>query len=303
VPLAAVITIIVFTLIHLLPGDPAEVMLGFETKDPDVIASVRTKLGLDKPLTYQYVNWLASLLHGDFGTSTRTGRPVLETVVRSLPYTLELALYALLLTLSIAIPLGTIAGARSSKIFNSAFHLVTLLGLSLPHFWIGAMFILLFCTHLEWFPVMQYPPLLASPIRNIWGFFLPALTLSISHAAAVARMVRSSVLEIRNEDYVKTARAKGLSERIVTWRHILRNAMIPIITIVGVRIGYLIGGAVVVEQVFAIPGIARLSVQAITQRDYPTLLAVVLFIVFGFALINLLVDVLYIYLNPKIRYG
>jgi len=302
VPLLVAMSVVVFVLIRLIPGDPAEVMVGFESKDPKALADIRKTLGLDKPLYYQYFIWLTRILHGNFGVSTQSGRPVLGTIVKSLPYTLELAFYALTLALLIGIPLGAIAGTSSSKVSAFISQLFILVGLSLPIFWIGAMFILVFTTFLEWFPVLQYPSFLTSPTRNLYGFFLPSFTAAISNAAAFTRMVRSSVLEIKEQDYIRTARAKGLKESSIILRHIIRNAMIPVTTLVGISLGYMIGGLVVLEQVFAVPGIGRLSVQAIIQRDYPTLQGVVLIVVVGVAIVNLVVDLLYTCLDPRIKY-
>jgi peptide/nickel transport system permease protein len=180
---------------------------------------------------------------------------------------------------------------------------LTLLGLSLPAFWVGAVLILIFSVHLRWFPVLTYPGFLQAPGANLWGMFLPALTLAIPNAAAIARMVRSSLVTVRREEYVKVARAKGLSEPRVVTRHMLKNAFIPVVTLIGIVAGYLLGGAIVVEQVFAIPGVGRLGLQAIVQRDYPVLQAVVLLVTSLFVLVNLLVDVIYVYLDPRIRYA
>jgi peptide/nickel transport system permease protein len=181
--------------------------------------------------------------------------------------------------------------------------LLTLLGLSLPAFWVGSMFILLFSVHLRWFPVLAYPSLFRAPAANLLGFFLPALTLAVPNAAAIARMVRASLVAVQREEYVQVARAKGLGESTVVRRHMMRNALIPVVTLIGIIAGYLLGGSIVVEQVFAIPGVGRMGLQAIVQRDYPVLQAVVLLVTFIFVLMNLLVDLLYVFLDPRIRYG
>ncbi|HEV8355023.1 MAG TPA: ABC transporter permease, partial [bacterium] len=197
---------------------------------------------------------------------------------------------------------GTLAGTTSSRLADASMQTLTLLGLSLPAFWVGAVLILIFSVHLRWFPVLTYPGFLQAPGANLWGMFLPALTLAIPNAAAIARMVRSSLVTVRREEYVKVARAKGLSEPRVVTRHMLKNAFIPVVTLIGIVAGYLLGGAIVVEQVFAIPGVGRLGLQAIVQRDYPVLQAVVLLVTSLFVLVNLLVDVMYVYLDPRIRY-
>ncbi|MCR4391448.1 MAG: ABC transporter permease [Candidatus Acetothermia bacterium] len=303
IPVLLVISTITFLLMHAIPGDPAEVILGFETVDPVKLEEVRRTLGLDRPLYEQYTRWLFRAATGDFGTSPRTGRPVLSMVLEAMPFTIELALYALFLVVSVGIPLGTVGAATSSRAIAGLVQLTTLLGLSLPSFWVGALLILLFSVRLRLFPLLQYPSFFSSPLGNLWGFFLPALTLALPSIASIIRMTRACVLESAQGDYVKTARAKGLSERAVLFRHMLRTAMIPIITSIGITAGYLIGGAIVVEQVFAVPGLGRLGAQAIVQRDYPLLQAVVLFSAVGFAVSNLVVDILYVYFNPKIRYA
>ena len=288
---------------HLIPGDPAQVILGFENTDPVQLAAVRKDLGLDRPVYVQYGRWLGRVLSGNLGTSVRTGRPIGALIREALPFTLELAAYAIALAVAIAIPVGTLAGTTSSRMADAAMQTLTLFGLSLPAFWVGAMFILLFSVHLRWFPVLTYPSLLDAPLANLRGFFLPALTLAVPNAAAIARMVRASLVAVRREEYVKVARAKGLREAVVVRRHMLKNALIPVVTLVGIVAGYLLGGSIVVEQVFAIPGVGRMGLQAIVQRDYPVLQAVVLIVTALFVLVNLLVDLVYVFLDPRIRYA
>lgn len=303
IPVLFVISVLVFSLMHLIPGDPAQVILGFENTDPVQLAAVRRDLGLDRPVYVQYGRWLGRVLSGNLGTSVRTGRPIGTLMGEALPFTLELAVYAIALAVLIAIPVGTLAGTTSSRLADGAMQTLTLLGLSLPAFWVGAMFILLFSVHLRWFPVLTYPGLAEAPLANLRGFFLPALTLAVPNAAAIARMVRASLVAVRGEEYVKVARAKGLSEPVVVRRHMLKNALIPVVTLVGIVAGYLLGGSIVVEQVFAIPGVGRMGLQAIVQRDYPVLQAVVLIVTALFVLVNLLVDLFYVFLDPRIRYA
>jgi peptide/nickel transport system permease protein len=302
VPVLFVVSALVFSLIHIIPGDPAQVLLGFENTDPAQLARVRADLGLDQPVYVQYGRWIGRLARGDLGTSVRTGRPISRLIAEALPFTLELSAFAMVLAVAIAVPLGTLAGTTSSRLADASMQTLTLLGLSLPAFWVGAVLILIFSVHLRWFPVLTYPGFLQAPGANLWGMFLPALTLAIPNAAAIARMVRSSLVTVRREEYVKVARAKGLSEPRVVTRHMLKNAFIPVVTLIGIVAGYLLGGAIVVEQVFAIPGVGRLGLQAIVQRDYPVLQAVVLLVTSLFVLVNLLVDVMYVYLDPRIRY-
>ena len=303
IPVMLVISAIVFSLMHLIPGDPAQVLLGFENTDPAQLEAVRRDLGLDRPVYVQYGRWLGKVLRGDLGTSVRTGRPIRILVVEALPFTLELAAYALLLAIVIAIPVGTLAGTTRSRLADGAMQTLTLFGLSLPAFWVGAMLILLFSVELRWFPVLSYPTLAEAPLANLRGFFLPALTLAVPNAASISRMVRASMIAVRREEYVKVARAKGLRETVVVRRHMLKNALIPVVTLIGIVAGYLLGGSIVVEQVFAIPGLGRLGLQAIVQRDYPVLQAVVLMVTGLFVLVNLVVDVIYVLLDPRIRYA
>lgn len=303
IPVLFIISVLVFSLMHLIPGDPAQVLLGFENTDPAQLAAVRRDLGLDRPLYVQYGIWLGRVLSGNLGTSVRTGRPIARLIGEALPFTLELAAYALILAIVIAMPIGTAAGTTSSRLADGVMQTLTLLGLSLPVFWVGAVFILVFSVHLRWFPVLTYPALMDAPAANLRGFFLPALTLAVPNAAAIARMVRSSLVAVRREEYVKVARAKGLSERAVVRRHMLKNALIPVVTLIGIVAGYLLGGSIVVEQVFAIPGVGRMGLQAIVQRDYPVLQAVVLLVTILFVWINLVVDLLYVFLDPRIRYA
>lgn len=303
IPVLFVVSALVFSLIHIIPGDPAQVLLGFENTDPEQLARVREDLGLDRPVYVQYGRWLGRIVRGDLGTSVRTGRPISRLIAEALPFTIELSIYALMLAVVIAVPVGTLAGTTPSRLADASMQTLTLLGLSLPTFWVGAVLILIFSVHLRWFPVLTYPTLLTSPGANLWGMFLPALTLAIPNAAAIARMMRASLVSVRREEYVKVARAKGLSEPRVVTRHMFKNALIPVVTLIGIVAGYLLGGAIVVEQVFAIPGVGRLGLQAIVQRDYPVLQAVVLLVTSLFVLVNLIVDVVYVYLDPRIRYA
>jgi len=302
-PVLFIISALVFGLMHLIPGDPAQVLLGFENTDPAQLAAVRRDLGLDRPIYVQYGRWVGRLLGGDLGTSVRTGRPIAALIAEAFPFTIELALYALGLALLLAIPVGALAGTTRSRMADAGMQTLTLLGLSLPAFWVGAMLILLFSVYLRWFPVLTFPSFLNDPGANVRSFFLPALTLALPNAAAIARMVRASLVAVGREEYVKVARAKGLREAVIVRRHMFKNALIPVVTLIGIVAGYLLGGSVVVEQVFAIPGLGRMGLQAIVQRDYPVLQAVVLLVTFIFVLVNLAVDLLYVALDPRIRYA
>lgn len=297
------VSALVFSVMHLIPGDPAQLLLGFENTDPVALARVRREFGLDRPIPVQYAIWLGKILRGELGTSVRTGRPIAQVVAEALPFTLELALYALVLAVAIGVPLGVWAGtarARAADVVSQAF---VGLGLSIPSFWLGTMLILVFSVRLRWFPVLSYPRLVEDPTRNLWSFLLPALTLAVPNAASIARMVRASLLSVRGEEYVRVAHAKGLPPRTVVRRHMLPNALVPVVTLIGIVAGYLLGGSVVIEQVFAIPGLGRTGLQAIIQRDYPLLQAVVLLVTTVFVLVNLLVDLVYVLLDPRIRYA
>jgi len=303
VPVLFTVSVLVFALMHAIPGDPAQLLLGFENTDPEQLERVRREFGLDQPIYIQYGRWVGKILRGDLGTSVRTGQPITKLIGEAIPFTLELAAYALLLAIGIAVPVGVWAATTRSRLADTALQALTLFGLSLPAFWIGTMLILLFSVQLRWFPLLSYPPLWQDPLGNFRGFLLPAFTLAIPNAAAIARMVRASMLSVRGEDYVRTARGKGLHEHVVIRRHMLKNALIPIVTLIGIIAGYLLGGSIVVEQVFAIPGLGRMGLQAIVQRDYPVLQAVVLIVTTLFVLTNLLVDLLYSFLDPRVRYA
>ncbi len=302
IPVLFVISVVVFSIVHLIPGDPATVLLGTEAADPALLKAIKQKYGLDKPIYVQYFLWIRRVLHGDLGLSVTTGRPVSKLVAERIPYTLELGLYALVLALFLAIPLGTLAAVRKNQTVQWLFQGFTLLGLSIPRFWSGTMFILLFSVHLGWFTIVNFPSFVKDPLDNLRSFFLPAFTLALPAAASIARITRASVIEVSNMDYVLTARSKGLGERRVVFIHMLKNALLPVITVTGIYAGYLLSGTIVVEKVFAIPGLGRLGVDAILQRDYPVLQGTVLVVVTLFTLVNLAVDILYVFVNPKIRY-
>lgn len=298
-----VVSGLVFSVMHLVPGDPAQLLLGFENTDPVQLERVRRDFGLDRPIPVQYVRWLVRVVQGDLGVSVRTGRAVAEIVGEALPYTVTLAGYALALAVLVALPLGVWAGTTRSRGADAVAQAVFLIGLSVPAFWVGSVLILVFSVELRWFPLLTYPHPWRDPLGALRGFLLPAVTLAIPNAAAIARMVRASVLAVRGEEYVRVARAKGLSEWVVLRRHVVRNALVPIVTLVGIVAGYLLGGSVVVEQVFAVPGLGRAGLQAIVQRDYPLLQGVVLVTTGAFVLVNFVVDLLYALLDPRIRYA
>jgi len=305
VPVLIGLSFVVFLMLRLIPGDVVDVILGSEgSASPERLAELRKIFGLDQPLPQQYVAWLASLLSGDFGRSIRTSRPILPDVLARLPVTYQLAAMAMVVSLVLAVPLGVVSSVKRSTGVDACVRVLGLLGLSIPNFWLASMLILLVSQHFRGaLPTYGY----VSPDQDLLGSFrsllLPAFALAAANMAILMRMTRSSMLEVLRQEYVLTARAKGLVERLVLYRHALRNALIPVVTVAGVQVGYLLGGAVIIEQIFALPGLGTLVLNGISQRDYPVVQAGMLFIAASFVLVNLAVDVLYAYLDPKIHYG
>ncbi|MES9973699.1 MAG: nickel ABC transporter permease [Candidatus Thiodiazotropha sp.] len=285
---------LVFMLIHLVPGDPVDVMLG-ESAIPADREALRSSLGLDRPITVQLTDFLKGVAVLDLGDSLHTRQPVSELLASHMPATLELALAALIVTLLTAIPLGILAAVNRGGMGDWGAMGFSMLGLSIPNFWLGPLLILCFSLWLGWTPV--------SGREGISSLILPAVTLGTGFAAILARMVRSSLLEVLGEDYVRTARAKGLDETRVIWRHAMRNAWLPVITLLGLQLGALLGGAVVTEVVFDWPGIGSLMIESIQKRDYPVVQGCVLFISLAYVLVNTLTDILYGLIDPRIRSG
>jgi peptide/nickel transport system permease protein len=285
---------IVFLLIHLIPGDPVEIMLGEAASTADRQA-LRVALGLDQPVMLQFTRYLHGLLHLDLGTSLQSRRAVTDLLLERLPSTLLLAGVALSLTLAMALPLGVLAAVRRGSLWDNGAMGFSMLGVSLPNFWLGPLLILVFSLWLGWFPV--------SGRAGFGSVVLPALTLATGLAAVLARMVRSSMLEVLGEDYLRTARAKGLPPHRVILHHALRNALLPVITLLGLQLGALLAGAVITETVFSWPGIGLLTIEAIQSRDYPLVQACVLLISAGYVLVNLLTDIAYAWIDPRIRLG
>lgn len=285
---------LVFFLIHLVPGDPVDVMLG-ESARPADRAALRASLGLDQPITTQLTNYFSGLVQFDLGQSLHSRRAVSEMLAERIPATLELAFAALVCAMVLAIPLGIIAAVERGKAWDWGAMGFSMLGVSIPNFWLGPMLILCFSLWLGWTPV--------SGREGLASLILPAVTLGTGFAAILARMVRSSLLEVLGEDFVRTARAKGLSELKVIWRHAMRNAWLPVATLAGLQLGALLGGAVVTEVVFDWPGIGSLMIEAIQKRDYPVVQGCVLFISLMYVLVNTLTDLLYGLIDPRIRLG
>lgn len=298
------VSIVVFLLIHLLPGNAIQMFLGTQVDmTPAQMDELRRLFGLDKPLPAQYVDWILRLVRGDFGVSLRTSRPVLPDIVARLPVSVEITALALLVALAIAVPVGVFAALRRGTAADAVIRVAGLVGLSIPNFWLATMLLLLLGNVLPIASVGIYVGITTAPIANLTVLALPAFSLGVALAAVLMRFVRSSLLEVLGEEYVRTARAKGLREFLVINRHALRNALIPVITVVGFQAGYLLGGTVVIEEVFALPGMGRLALNAIAQRDYPVVQGVVLTIACLFVLVNLTVDVLYALVDPRVRFG
>jgi peptide/nickel transport system permease protein len=290
-----------FLILHAAPGDPIRTLTGDYDAPPEVVERLRQQLGLDKPLYVQYVNYMTSVLSGDFGTSLRTGREVLAEILRVFPHTLLLALAAVVLAIIIGIPLGMISAVHNNTFFDHVSRIVALLGISTPSFWLALVLLLLLSVHAAWFPLVGAGEL-EDPMSVMHHLFLPALALAARDAAAISRLTRSGVLEILRQDYIVTARAKGLGEKVVLYKHALRNALIPIVTVISLDLGYTLGGTVVIEAVFSRPGLGTLIIQSIYARDYPQLQGAIMFFAFCFLLVNMTTDIIYKMIDPRISY-
>jgi peptide/nickel transport system permease protein len=301
-PVLLLVSMGVFLLIHLVPGDPVDAMLS-DSSDPVAREALRRELGFDQPIYVQYVNWLNNVVHGDLGRSVRTHQSVLTDVGQRLRPSLELAVMAMLVSLLIAVPLGILTATHRNSWLDTAGTGFVLFGICMPNFVLALLLIFVFGVSLHWLPIASFTDPLQDPINGLKALTLPSLTLGMALAAVVARTLRSSLLETLSEDFVKTARAKGLDESAVIIRHTMKNALIPVVTVLGLQFGTLIGGAVITEYIFALPGVGRLVVDAVFARDYPQVQGVVLVITVGFIVCNLLVDVVYGWLDPRIRYS
>lgn len=303
VPVLLGVSVLIFLLMRLIPGDAIEIFVGTQVGlTPEQRRELERIFGMDVPLHRQYLDWIGRAVRGDLGTSLRTGRSVAGEILARFPVSAELAALAMLVALSVAVPLGVISAMQRGSGTDAAVRLAGLLGLSLPGFWLATMLVLVFSKYLPIGLLDSYVPPTVDPWRNLKALLLPALALAAALAAVLMRYVRSSLLEVLGQDYIRTARSKGLWEAAVVGRHALRNALVPVITVLGIQFGYLLGGTVVVEEIFAIPGMGRLVLYAIYQRDYPVVQAVVLLSALTFVLMNLVVDVLYGLLDPRIRY-
>jgi peptide/nickel transport system permease protein len=302
IPVAFLVTVIAFALLRLAPGDPVIAFAG-DVRDPEILNQMRHELGLDQPLPLQYVAWLEHIVHGDFGRSIRTHQQVSEAIVERLPATLELTVTAFLFSVTVGLVVGTIAALKQNSAVDLLATSVTIAGVSLPNFFLGLVLILLFSLVFRIFPPGGYAPPSDGIFENLRRIVLPALTLSAATVAVNMRQVRSSLLDVFGQDYIRTARAKGLSETGVVVRHALKNGLIPVITVIGLQIGALIEGAVITEQIFFWPGVGKLVVDSLLGLDYPVVQAVVLLSALSYMLATLLVDIMYAWLDPRISYG
>jgi len=293
IPVMLVVSLIVFGILHIAPGDPATMLAGEDAR-PEDVAAIKANYGLDQPLYVQYGVWLGNALRGDFGRSIVTRRPVMDEIATRLPSTAQLAVSALFLAVIVGMIVGVISATRQYSALDHGVMVLALLGVSMPVFWLGLMLIMIFAVELRWLPT--------GGTGTIQQLVLPAVTLGAASTAIIARMTRSSMLEVVRQDYIRTARAKGLMERVVLVRHALKNALIPVATVVGIEFGYLLGGAVITETVFSRPGLGRLLVTSINSRDFPVVQGTLMLLAGSFVLVNLLVDILYGFLDPRIRY-
>lgn len=302
VPVLFGVSVLVFGMMRLIPGDVIDRILGAEVGATlERRAELRRLFGIDRPVHVQYLDWVSRVMRGDLGTSLLNGRPVLEDLLLRVPATLELAGLSLLVALTIGVPLGVFAAVRRHRWPDYVGSFLAVIGVSIPNFWLGTMLILLLSLGLRWFPSAGYVPFGENPVANLRLMVLPTLALGVAEAAAIMRAVRSATLEILHQDYVRTARAKGLGELRVRGHHVLRNALIPVLTVVGLSTGYLIAGTFIIEQVFSIPGIGRFTLMGIINRDYPVIQGAVLFIAVAYFLVHLAVDLLYGVVDPRVR--
>ena len=301
VPTLVFVSVLIFALQQLLPGDPAVALAG-EERDPNVVAYLHAKLHLDDPFPVRYYYWISGVLHGDLGESLRLQRPVLSLILEKLPVTIELAAFAIVIALTIGIPAGIVSAVKRNSVWDYGANVIALWGLSTPNFWLGIMLILLFSVTLGWLPASGFVSPFEDWRANVASLIMPAFVLGNAIAAVLMRHTRSAMLQVLSSDYVRTARAKGLPETDVVLKHALRNALIPVITLGALELGTLLSGAVLTEQVFTIPGFGKLIVDAVFNRDYAVVQGVVLFTATAYIVLNLLADIAYVLVNPRIRF-
>jgi peptide/nickel transport system permease protein len=300
IPVLLLVSLGVFSLIHVIPGDPVQVMAG-ESQDPEVVANLRHQLGLDRPLYAQYASWLGHAVRGDLGRSIRTNKPVLSIIAERARPTLELSVFAMILALLVALPIGVLSATHRNSPIDAIGTSFAVFGISMPNFVIGLILIFVFAVRLGWLPTSGFVDVFHDPVQGLRSLLLPGITLALQLTAIIARMTRSTLLESLGQDYIRTARAKGLTEHAVVLRHAFRNALIPVVTVVGLQIGGLLAGAVITEFIFSIPGIGSLIIDSIFSRDFPVVQGVVLVTALGFIASNLVADLLYAVLDPRIR--
>jgi peptide/nickel transport system permease protein len=302
-----VLSVVLFLLVQALPGDPATSLLG-QRATPEAVRQLKAEFGLDQPMVGQYLHWLGGAAHGDFGYSLATsgrnalsGTPVIDIVVQGLKVTVPLAILGMLVAVFVGVPLGVLSAARRGRLTDAALSSVAVLGISLPDFFVAFLLILVLNSWLGLLPSVGYTDVFSSPLEGLRSLALPVLSVGLINAAAVARMTRATVLETSSQDYIRLARSRGTPELVIRLKHALRAALVPILTVIGLQLGYLLGGVVVIEQVFGLPGVGRSLLIAVSQRDYPTIQALVLTLAAGFLLVNLIVDVLYTRADPTIE--
>jgi peptide/nickel transport system permease protein len=302
VPTMFAISFLVFLMLYFVPGDPAQMILGVDAT-PAAVEALQEEMGLNRPFLTRLVGWYADAVQGDFGRSYYLNRTVVQAVLERVPVTFQLTGLALLIAVLIGVPAGIVAAVRQNTWIDALVMGVAMLGLALPGFLLGLLLIFFVALPSGWFPTGGYVPLFADPLGNFRSLALPGVSLGLAQGALIARMTRSSMLEVLRLDYVRTARAKGLPERDVINRHVLSNSLIPIITVVGIVAGVLLGGAIAIETVFTLPGVGRLVISAVKRRDYPLIQGVILFVTFSYLAVNLVVDLLYALVNPRVRYS
>jgi peptide/nickel transport system permease protein len=302
-PTLLILSMLIFGLQQLMPGDPAVIMAGEERGDPQVLAQIRAELKLDRPIWEQYLNWIGNVLQGDFGFSWRIRLPVSQLILEKLPVTAQLATMSFLIAVLIGVPAGILSAVKRDRPADWAANGVALFGISMPNFWLGIMMILLFSVHLGWLPPSGYVSLREDPVQSLATTIMPAFVLGTGVAGVLMRHTRAAMLGALSQDYVRTARAKGLTERVVIWKHALRNALVPVVTLGTIEFGRLLAGAVLTEQIFTIPGFGKLIVDAVFNRDYPVVQGVVLSTALIFVVLSLVADLLYMAINPRLRHA
>jgi peptide/nickel transport system permease protein len=303
VPTLVGVAVLTFIIMRAIPGDVVALRYAGSSVSQDVIDLERRLLGLDKPMWAQFVDWMSSIARLDFGTSLWTNHSVIEEIQIRIGLSIELAILATILAVALAIPLGVLAAVRQDTWVDYVIRIFSIAGLAMPSFWIGILMILALIVTIRWAPPVTFTPILDDPLANLAQLFLPAIAVGYRYSAVALRMTRSSVLEVLREDYVRTARAKGVKESLVVARHALRNSLLPVVTVISLEFAFLIGGLVVTEQVFNLNGLGKLLVDAVTHRDYPLIQTLVLLLASIFVLVNFLVDMLYLVLDPRIRYS